>query len=233
MLTVSSSAPASGQPLSRAAADITASDRLGPGTGGSELDQLRAHVAAGGTLTPVQSGTLARLLESGGAARVEGRAAPARTVADFTLTNATRADRADLKAALDYLQTSPTAAKFLATVPKGTKINIIRDGNDSYSPATNTINWDPRSGLAVSNGSGNQSAALGLLHEMDHKVNGLARPKATGDAYDNTEEKRVITGLETKVAHELREPTRTDHRGSTVVLGSSTAHTTVPAARGR
>ena len=212
-----------------------------PAAGSGALDTLQHRAAHGPALTPVESGLLARLVDEhrhadAGGAAVVGAAAgaaagarPARTAADFTLTNATAQDKADLTAALKYLATSPAAAAFLATVPKGAKIHIIHDGNDSYNPRTNVVNWDPRSGLAVSNGTGNQSAALGLLHELDHRMNGLANPKPTGDAYDNTEEKRVITGLETTVAKQLHEPVRFDHRGTAVTLGSSTAHTTFPA----
>ena len=219
-------------PLARSSPQFA--DRVSPQAWGhDELASLQARAEAGGSLSPVEQGTLARLL-GGSAARATATAARTpKTVADFSLSGATKQDKSDLKAALAYLQKSPAAAAFLQTVPKGTKIHIIHDGNDSYSPATKTVNWDPRSGLAVSSGKGNQSAALGLLHELDHKVNGLVHPKATGDNYDTTEEKRVITGLETKVAHQLHEPTRTDHRGAAVTLASATAHTTIAAATHR
>lgn len=213
-----------------APADLWHPDAKGP-TG--EVEVLRAKVEAGHSLTPVETGVLARADAARAKPDTTVKHSP-RTVADFKLSGATKQDKADLKAALDYLQKSPAAALFLQSVPKGAKINIIHDGNDSYSPRTDTVNWDPRSALAVSSGKGNQSAALGLLHELDHKVNGLKSPKATGDAYDNTEEKRAITGLETKVAHELHEPTRTDHRGSPVTLASATAHTEIkPAVKPR
>ncbi len=207
----------------------------------SERASLQLRADLGLPLSPVERGVLARLTDRSSAkaaplaatAPATGTVKGAKTAADFKLTNATARDVADLNAALKYLQAtdakgnakSPTAVALLAKLPAGTKINIIHNGNDSYNPRTNTINWDPRSGLAVSSGKGNQSAALGLAHEIDHKVGGLRNPKPTGDAYDNTEEKRVITGSETKIARELGEPTRTDHRGAAVTLGSSTAHT--------
>lgn len=212
----------------------------------SEFDSLKLRAETGQTLSPVEQGTLARLMDRAKAgppapakakapAAATGTVKGAKTSADFKLSNATKQDKADLDAALKYLQAtdskgkakSPTAVALLAKLPKGTKINIIHDGNDSYDPNTKTINWDPRSGLAVSDGSGNQSAAMGLAHEIDHKVGGLKNPKDTGDDYDNTEEKRVITGSETKIAKELGEPTRTDHRGAAVELSSSTAHTAI------
>ena len=196
-------------------------------------DNLLARAAAGDRLTPVEEGQLARTLDlaRGGGAKAPSKshpaAAKARTAADFKVINGNKQDVADLNAALKYLGTSKTASALLAKLPKGTKIEIIHDGNDAYDPNTKTIYWDPRSGLAVSSGAGNQSAALGLIHEIDHAVNGQKNPKPTGDGYQNTEEKRVITGSETKIAKELGEPTRKDHFGTPVVLGSSTEHTKV------
>lgn len=219
---------------------------LSLGQEGGELELLRARADAGGALTPVEQGTLARLMDR--AAPGDGASAPttpatpandpvegAKTVDDFTVTNANAQDRADLQEALDYLQqadangdpVSQTATDLLAKLPDGARINIIHDGNDSYNPNTNVINWDPRSGLVTSSGEGTQSAALGLIHEVDHEVGGISNPKPTGDAYDNTEEKRVITGSETTIAHDLHEPTRTDHRGGLAVMNSSIEHTEV------
>ena len=66
-------------------------------------------------------------------------------------------------------------------------------------------------------GNARQSPALGLAHELDHAV---ANPRtfdrlvARDDAaYDNAEERRVITGLERHVARTLHEGVRHDHRG--------------------
>lgn len=190
-----------------------------------EREVLQARADAGQTLSPVEQGTLDRL----------NRTAP-KTVDDFTLSNANAQDKADLKAALDYLQQtgldgkplSPTAVELLSKLPPGFKINITHNGDDSYDPNTNTINWDPRSALEVTSGAGKQSAALGLIHEMDHAANGQRNPTPTDDGYDNTEEKRVITGSETTIAHDLGEPTRTDHYGTaTEDEPSSTEHTHV------
>lgn len=193
----------------------------------SEVEVLQARADGGQTLTPVEQGTLARLTND----RTD-----VKTVDDFTLLNATPQDKADLKEALEYLQQtgpdgkplSPTAVELLNKLPDGAKLNITHNGDDSYNPNTNTINWDPRSALEVSSGDGKQSPALGLIHEIDHAVNGLSNPRPTGDGYDNTEEKRVITGSETQIAHDLGEPTRTDHYGSaTLNEPSSTTHTPV------
>jgi hypothetical protein len=193
----------------------------------SEREVLQARADAGHTLTPVEQGNLARL---------NAAVAKPKTVSDFKLTHATAKDKADLKATLEYLQQtgpdgkplSPTAVKLLQQLPKGFHINITHNGDDSYDPNTKTINWDPRSALEVSSGAGKQSAALGLIHEIDHAANGQRSPTPTGDGYENTEEKRVITGSETTIAHDLGEPTRTDHYGTaTSNEKSSTTHTKV------
>jgi hypothetical protein len=222
-------------------ADAYARASVSVGDGG-EIDALQAR-AASGQLSPVEQGTLARLMDRVGGGTAAGSTpakAPkphggAKTAADFTVTGGTKQDKSDLNAALKYLQqtdasgkaVSPTATKIIAKMKEGATIHIIHDGNDSYDPNTGVLNWDPKSGLKVTSGQGIQSAALGLAHEMDHEVNGLARPTATGDGYQNTEEKRVITGSETKIAHDLGEPTRKDHYGSTVVMTTASAHTDV------
>lgn len=207
----------------RALPDTTPTTKQPVATPIGERELLQARVDAGQTLSPVERGTLDRL----------NRAVP-KTIDEFTLSNATAQDKADLKAALDYLQQtgpdgkplSPTAVELLSKLPPGFKINITHNGDDSYDPNTNTINWDPRSALEVTSGAGKQSAALGLVHEIDHAVNGQRNPTPTNDGYDNTEEKRVIPGSETTIAHELGEPTRTDHYGTaTEDEPSSTAHT--------
>jgi hypothetical protein len=219
----------------------------------SEMESLKLRLDLGLPLTPVEQGTLARLADVIAAAvtaAIKGpttapvAAAPAtaalpktvkgaKTVADFKLTGASKQDIADFKAALAYLQAadskgkaiSPTAVALLAKVPKGAKINIIKDLNAFYDPSAKAISWNPRAAGDLA--SGKMSPALVLAHEIDHMVAGQKNPKATGDNYDNTEEKRVITGSETKIARELGEPTRKDHRGGLVLVGSSTEHTSV------
>jgi hypothetical protein len=166
-------------------------------------------------------------------AATTGTVKGAKTIDDFDLSNATDQDKADFKAALAYLQAadakgnaiSPTAVKLLAKLPKGAKINFIKNLDAFYDPTSKTINWNPRAAGDLA--SGKMSPALVLAHEIDHMVAGQKKPKATGDNYDNTEEKRVITGSETKIANELGEPTRKDHRGGLVLVGSSTEHTAV------
>ncbi len=220
----------------------------------SELESLKLRLDLGLPLTPVEHGTLARLADivadavvaaiKGSTTTLVTAIAPAeaalpktvkgaKTIADFKLTGASKQDIADFKAALAYLQAadskgkaiSPTAVALLAKVPKGAKINIIKDLNAFYDPSAKAISWNPRAAGDLA--SGKMSPALVLAHEIDHMVAGQKNPKATGDNYDNTEEKRVITGSETKIARELGEPTRKDHRGGLVLVGSSTEHTSV------
>src|SRR5713101_1964833 len=86
----------------------------------------------------------------------------------------------------------------------------------SYSRDTHTIFWDPRSALRCLSG-GTQSPALGLGHEMAHADRGFWDALIGGissSAYDNLEEKRVITGPETTAARNLGAGIRTDHRGT-------------------
>ena len=89
-------------------------------------------------------------------------------------------------------------------------------GNDSYTPDTHTIHWDPTSAMRTT-GHGRQSPALGLGHEIDHAVvSDLAFDLlvAVPDRrFDNLEERRVILGSERHAARTLHESTRDDHRG--------------------
>ncbi len=160
----------------------------------------------------------------------------AKTIDDFDLSGASEADRKEFAAMLEYLQRadangkaiSPTAVELLAKLPKGQKVNINDQHDDSYNPRTKEINWDPRSALKVGGTDKYQSPALGFIHEVDHAVAMQKNPKPTGDGYDNTEEKRVITGSETQIAHDLGEPTRTDHYGEVIHVNSSTDHSDTP-----
>lgn len=156
----------------------------------------------------------------------------AKTIDDFKLVGANKQDRADFKAMLEYLQRadangkpgSPTAVALLAKLPDNQVVKINHKHDDSFWPGSGEIRWDPRSALIVTGSTDFQSPALGFIHEVDHAVNGLANPQPTGDNYHNTEEKRVITGSEAKIAKDLGEPTRQDHMGTVKHIGSSTGH---------
>lgn len=155
----------------------------------------------------------------------------AKTIDDFTLVGASKKDRADFKAMLQYLQradangnaVSPTAVELLAQLPEGQKVNINNQHMDYFDPSTGEIGWDPRSALIVNGSDEYQSPALGFIHEVDHAVNHVT-PQPTGDNYHNTEEKRVITGSETQIAEDFGEPTRTDHLGDVKHVKSPSEH---------
>lgn len=134
------------------------------------------------------------------------------TAADFHLIGATPDDIVALNRALEYLNNSPHAQQTLQDAVQDTnlKISIIHNGEDMFSPSTDTVYWDPRSALITLSGA-IQSAALGLLHELAHRDAPAGQVKAPDPQYDDTEEKRVITGTESAVAIDLGEPTRSTH----------------------
>lgn len=131
--------------------------------------------------------------------------------------------RSAVDAAFAYLRrdgVERTLIDRLERAPEDCRIAVNRRGNDSYDPNAHVIHWDPTSALRTTTG-GRQSPALGLGHEIDHAVEAIYRP-ATSDrlsasfdaAYDDKEERRVITGSETHAARTLGEDTRRDHAGS-------------------
>ncbi len=81
-------------------------------------------------------------------------------------------------------------------------------GTMNYDPVTQTITWDPTSGLRVPGGV--QSPALGLVHEGDHALGHLRGNLAPTPA---AEELRVIKGAEADAAGRLNQPTRSGHIG--------------------
>ncbi|HEX3549784.1 MAG TPA: hypothetical protein VHT53_05380 [Candidatus Elarobacter sp.] len=105
------------------------------------------------------------------------------------------------------------------------RILIDHHGRDAYLPASRTIVWDPHSAMRV--GNGRQSPALGLAHELDHA---MEEPRTFDrlverrePAYDNAEERRVITGLERHAARTLHEAVRNDHRGTLYAVREPTS----------
>jgi len=95
-------------------------------------------------------------------------------------------------------------------------------GNDRFDPNSNTVYWDPTSGLETTTG-GRQSPALGLGHELAHAQGWDFNPDRsralanTSDPnYNNAEERRVIVGPETFAANTLGEDVRTDHSGKSL-----------------
>ena len=159
----------------------------------------------------------------------------AHTASDFNVINATPKDIDELNLALSYLDKSSTASSMLDQAKSnGVSINIIHDGGDLYRLSTNTINWDPNSGLLVKvpetdiqTTAGVQSAALGLIHEVAHALDPNLRGNASNptDDYGNRAE-QVAVEQEDKIADELGEVKRYNHGGDPIVEQNSTEHTT-------
>ena len=83
------------------------------------------------------------------------------------------------------------------------------------------IYWESHKGLKTTEG-GCQSAATRLEHEFDHAVfdkmnhqQHRLRREVEDSQYENKEERRVITGSETKTAKANNESVRKDHKGTT------------------
>jgi hypothetical protein len=89
----------------------------------------------------------------------------------------------------------------------------------------NVVRWDPHSALQTTEG-GRQSPALGLGHELDHahrRQTHPNEPRFPDPQYENSEERRVITGSEASAAKTLGEDRRYDHSGTTYRVTCPTA----------
>src|ERR1700761_5684715 len=140
------------------------------------------------------------------------------TVRYGTLTIPLSAQR-QVDAAFAYLARDAQARRLIERAERSRtphRIAIDHHGGDAYLPSSHTIVWDPHSAMRV--GNGRQSPALGLAHELDHAVEDPRRfdqlANRHDDAYDDLEERRVVTGSERHTAHTLHEGVRTDHRGT-------------------
>ena len=147
------------------------------------------------------------------------------TVAHGSLLVPATADR-DFTIAAAYLSRDTRMRDIIdraERMPHELDLAIVHDGNDRYDPNSHTVYWDPYSALATTMG-GRQSPALGLGHELDHAT-AAPRTLQSGQrrfdsAYDNAEERRVITGSETHAARTLGESVRHDHAGRAYTVGS-------------
>lgn len=124
-----------------------------------------------------------------------------------------RKDQADYKKAKEYASKDKKAKEVFDKAEKAPEhVKLVTNNKDNDSYKNKVIQWDPRSGLKVEGGT--QSAALGLLHEVDHFVIDIeGRSDDTPDTqYDIKEEREVIEQAETPAAKTLGEPTRQTHR---------------------
>jgi RHS repeat-associated protein len=129
--------------------------------------------------------------------------------------NGSGSDKAAFAEARKYLSgADPDVAGWFDRADReGLIVNINSWDDDSSVVGSRTVDWDPHSALQTTDG-GSQTPALGLFHEMMHAFGDPTVPVyATGDAYDNTEEYRVIHNFETPLAIELGEDVRYDHSG--------------------
>lgn len=99
------------------------------------------------------------------------------------------------------------------------RYSCVRGQLSCVPPDGGTIWWNPNATLT--DGNVNLSADSILGHELAHADGWNSDPKAyinrintrTNDAYDNAEEKRVITGPEKNFQLSTGQGVRSDHRG--------------------
>ena len=146
----------------------------------------------------------------------------------FGLKIVVAGDPTDYNSATAYLDQNAAMAQIINDLDSSSTVYTvvyIHDGNDRYDPSTHTVYWDPGSALLCS-GGGKQTPALGLGHELAHADQGfwfgLIGWFPWGN-YDNLEEWRVITGVETNAAQTLGEGTRTDHGGAPYPVATPTS----------
>lgn len=137
-------------------------------------------------------------------------------------------DKCAYSLATQYLKKDINMKSLIETLEKtSTKYTLETNdqGRDSLDPNTNTINWDPNSGLLVE--SGIQSPALGLGHEMAHAALQDHDQHSQKDSqYENKEDELVISRYEAHAAKTLKEPVRTHHGGTPIPVTSPTYHQT-------
>lgn len=115
--------------------------------------------------------------------------------------------------AVEYISTSERGKTLLKTLQESPLIfNVVYIDNnkDSYDNSTNTIYWDPYSGLILNTGDV-QSAALGLVHEMGHAEQDLNQVYLNPDYDGALIEKENLEKNEIPIAIQLGEPVRLNY----------------------
>lgn len=134
--------------------------------------------------------------------------------------------------ALNYLWNSPTFVNIYSTLQYSPQVYTINTNysfnNGAFYYPTGTITWNPSLGGLVTSGEGIQSPALILAHELIHAFHYDTDPQGYQDSrnitvpgYDTLVEYVAVT-LETLIARELGEATRSDHGGHGVPVSSPT-----------
>ena len=131
----------------------------------------------------------------------------------------------------DYLRCDPAMRDIIDKLESSKdKVFIVTnskhdDQNRDGLLGQNVVRWDPHSALKTTEG-GRQSPALGLGHELDHALQRATnpnQPRYPDPQYDNSEERRVITGSEASAARTLGDDRRYDHSGTPYRVPSPTS----------
>ena len=116
-----------------------------------------------------------------------------------------------------------------------TDAKLVEELGTKYNPQNGMqiIQWESRKGLRTTEG-GYQSPATRLEHEFAHAIDDRDNPschrdrRAIADSqYENKEERRVITGAESKMARLNHESVRHNHLGRTYNVVSPTSTTSM------
>ncbi|EOB6273784.1 RHS repeat-associated core domain-containing protein, partial [Escherichia coli] len=134
-------------------------------------------------------------------------------------------DPSDFNQAVEYLKQDSQMKEtidFLSSSEETINIEYIEGTNVRFNSNNIAIYWNSRASLFCSTelNSKSQSPALGLGHEFAHaqyylldKENFMALLSRTDKKYENKEEARVITIIESRAAKTLGECTRGAHSG--------------------
>ncbi|EEW1993851.1 TPA: RHS repeat protein [Escherichia coli] len=150
---------------------------------------------------------------------------PVRFIDSLGLKFHVNGDPSDFNQAVEYLKQDSQMKEtidFLSSSEETINIEYIEGTNVRFNSNNMTIYWNSRASLFCSTelNSKSQSPALGLGHEFVHaqyylldKENFMALLSRTDKKYENKEEARVITIIESRAAKTLGECTRGAHSG--------------------
>ncbi len=150
---------------------------------------------------------------------------PVRFIDSLGLKFHVNGEPSDFNQAVEYLKQDSQMKEtidFLSSSEETINIEYIEGTNGRFNSNNMTIYWNSRASLFCSTelNSKSQSPALGLGHEFAHaqyylldKENFMALLSRTDKKYDNKEEARVITIIESRAAKTLDECVRGAHSG--------------------
>ncbi|EFC2840795.1 RHS repeat protein [Escherichia coli] len=150
---------------------------------------------------------------------------PVRFIDSLGLKFHVNGDPSDFNQAVEYLKQDSQMKEtidFLSSSEETINIEYIEGTNVRFNSNNMAIYWNSRVSLFCSTelNSKSQSPALGLGHEFAHaqyylldKENFMALLSRTDKKYENKEEARVITIIESRAAKTLGECTRGAHSG--------------------